>query len=88
MSAQAIKEIQDRVRRLETRMTKWLEEQGFDTGVKRPTWEPAGIVQVPSMDCSLKHILSVIPGDWDADEEIAVVFREAHVASIMLPPTN
>jgi hypothetical protein len=88
MSAQAIKEIQDRVRRMETRLTKWLEDQGFDTGVKRPVWHQDGTVTVPSLDCSLKHILTVIPGDWDADEEVAILFHNTQVASVMLPPTK
>lgn len=78
------KEVLDRMRRMETRITKYLESQGFDTGVKRPTWE-GGKVSIPSLSCSIKEALSVVPTDWDKDDEITIVHKGDEVAHIYLP---
>lgn len=55
-----VREIKDRCRRMETRLTKYLEEQGFDTQRKMPTCQ-GNVVTIPSMECSLADILSVMP---------------------------
>lgn len=59
-----IVEIRDRTKRLETRMTKWLGTQGFDTRVRRAALVGPGEVDVPSPACSLKEILDCIPQSW------------------------
>lgn len=79
-----IKEIADRCRRMETRLTKFLEQQGFDTRVKRPEWSK-GTVEVPSDSCSIKDILSVVPDNWDRDKEIIVIHKGKEVMALYLP---
>jgi hypothetical protein len=67
-----LRELRDRMRRVETRLTKFLQSQGFDTMSQQPLWKD-GVVDVPSMSCSIKDVMSVIPGDWDSD--IAIVHK-------------
>lgn len=61
----------DRTRRIETRLTKYLEQTGFDTGIQRPTWGD-GKISVPTPACSLRDCLAVVPSDWPVDEEIEI----------------
>ncbi len=53
----------DRLRRIETRVTKFLETQGFDTKVKRPSFDD-GMLEIPSLQCAIKEILSAVPDDY------------------------
>lgn len=74
-----IKETLDRTRRIETRITKWMEQQGFDTGVQRPIWHKGTII-IPSLSVSLKECLEVVPIEWDS--VIEVVHQDKVVISI------
>jgi hypothetical protein len=56
-----VKETLDRVRHIEIQLTRFLENGGFDTGAEKPSWNE-GVVTIPSLDCSLRGILAVIPG--------------------------
>jgi len=73
-----VSETLDRVRRIETRLTKYLEHIGFATGAQRPTWVD-GVVMLPSMDCSLRDILATVPRDWNP----AYVVRVEHAGVIV-----
>jgi len=82
-----IKEIGDRMRRLETRLTKFMETQGFETKSRRPVFEPGesiGTVSIPSMGCSVKDILASISEDWDQGLEVQVMHEGQFVMSIYL----
>lgn len=79
-------EVVDRCRRMETRMTKFLESQGFDTLTSRPRWSN-GTIYAPSVDTSMRSLLSVIPADWPIDEEIYVTVKGDPYMSIFLPTT-
>jgi hypothetical protein len=60
-------EIVDRVRRIETRFTKFMEAQGFDTQVAKPIWITVGqegYILAPSPAVALREILDVIPKDF------------------------
>jgi hypothetical protein len=70
-----VSECVDRCRRVETRVTKFLEEQGFDTGVQRPVWGSTGYVDLPSPAVSMKDILATVPADWDRDEPVRVLHK-------------
>ena len=61
-----IGEIQDRIRRIETRLTAWMQWSGFETQVQKSVWvsDPAGTIEVPSRDVRLKDVLAAIPDDW------------------------
>lgn len=66
-----IGEIQDRLRRIETRMTKWMQQCGFDTQVQKATWdEDNAEVHIPSLDIRLRDILIVIPTNCDRVVEV------------------
>jgi hypothetical protein len=64
----------DRVRRIETRLTRYLETQGFDTQTQRPVLEPGPEpkMHIPSMHISLKDMLAAIPADLNGWEDIEV----------------
>lgn len=64
-----IKETLDRVRRFETRFTRFLSTQNFDTQTEKPVWKD-GAVHLPSLDCSLADILLTIPRRREEDTEI------------------
>lgn len=80
-----LKEITDRCRRMETRLTKFLEAQGFDTQVRRPVFLTSGEIQIPSISCSITECLSVVPPDWDAEKEIFVTHKGEAVMSLFMP---
>jgi len=83
-------EVVDRCRRMETRLTKYLESTGFDTGTKRPLWRD-GTIAAPSIDCTMRALLAVVPKDWPTEEEIYVSVKGDLIMSIYLPstmPTN
>ena len=58
-----IGEIQDRLRRIETRLTKYMQERGFETQVQKPVWRD-GEIHIPSLDVRLKDILEAVPDSW------------------------
>lgn len=71
-----IKEVVDRCRRIETRVTKFMEAQGFDTKVRRPEWHDDGSIVVPSLACSIRDCLAAVPPWWDKDTEINVIHQD------------
>jgi hypothetical protein len=73
-------EIKDRCRRMETRLTRYMEAQGFDTTARPPTWRE-GEITIPSPAVSLKDILNVIPDTW-GERGVAVIHKGAHIAHI------
>lgn len=79
----ANREVLDRVRRIETRLTKYLEAQGFDTGAVKPVWRD-GVVYLPSGACSIHDILRATPPNWPKDAPIAIAVRGSKVCSILL----
>lgn len=76
-------EVFDRMRRVETRLTRYLEAQGMDTKVRTPFWE-AGIVRLPSMATSYEEILAVVPKNWDNQERILLLFQNKVVGTLYI----
>lgn len=67
-----LKEVQDRARRTETRLTTFLNSQGHDTKVTRPRFDPIGMsIFIPSPECSVREIIDAVPDDM-REIEIAV----------------
>ena len=62
--ADKISDVHLRMRRIETRLTKYIEAQGFDTGCQRSRMVVDGVVEVPSPACSLKEIIGLVPASW------------------------
>lgn len=52
----------DRLRRMETRFTSYLEQQGFDTQTKPCTFSNY-TVTLPNINASVKDMLAAIPKD-------------------------
>ena len=61
-------EIKDRARRIETRVTAYLGEQGFDLIVQKPKWSGSTTLAIPSLNTPIRDILEAIevrPSDHD-----------------------
>jgi hypothetical protein len=80
---QGLQEIRDRLRRLETRTTKFMESQGFDTHVQRARWQGNGKIEVPAPSCSLKEVLDAVPEDWPGD--IDVIYDGKKLCQLLAP---
>lgn len=79
-----LSEMLDRTRRIETRLTRYLEQNGFETGVQRPTWDPRGVIHIPTRACSIHDMLAVIPPEWPLTEEIIVRIHGDFVMAIYM----
>ncbi len=64
MDAVTAREILDRTRRIETRITKIGNAMGVDVGGGKPSWNAARRrVDLPSPNCSLSECIAVIPAE-------------------------
>jgi len=64
------RETVDRLRRLETRWTKFMEWSGFDTEVRRPSFSD-GRLDIPTDAISLRDCLGAIPPEWSASVSLS-----------------
>lgn len=83
-----LNEMLDRTRRIETRLTRYLEQNGFETGVQRPVWNPRGGIDIPTRACSIHDMLAVVPADWNRGDEIIVRIHGEFVMAIYLTTTD
>lgn len=83
---QNIKEITDRCRRLETRLTKFMEYQGFDVQSKKPQFQnkpgETAEINIYSLHTSIQDCLEAIPDGWDTEEQINVKIKGEFVFAI------
>lgn len=70
-----------RLRRIETRLSKFMEWQGFDLQALKPSWKN-GRVNIPSVGTPLREILNVIPNSWDKNEDVWVYHRGKFVLTL------
>jgi len=77
------KEMLDRLRRIETRLTSFLHSQGVNTNSAMPVFS-GNCVTIPSMACSLKDILGAIPEGYGMS--INVIHADEHVATLYMVP--
>lgn len=75
-------EVVERTRRIETRLTKFMEQEGFDTQVARAAWLNNGTVTVPSLAISLKEILAIIPEGHEG--AVPIMHKGQRVAVLMV----
>ena len=54
------KEVLDRLRRIETRLTTFMISQGYDPGGNHPRWDGAAL-HIPSTKVALQDMLDAIP---------------------------
>lgn len=72
-------ELVDRARRTETRLTRFIEAQGFETGVRKPYWSDGAVV-VPSFYTTLQDIIACVPDGHT--EEYGIVHKGRVVMTI------
>lgn len=77
-----VREVKDRSRRIETRLTKLMTHLGYETQATMPAWQ-RNCVEVPSISTAIKDILAVIPDDWNADIPVPVVHKREMLCYIM-----
>ena len=65
------REIIDRLRRMETRLTRYLDQNGFDIRTGKPKFEK-GRLTIPSPQSSLKECLDAVPKDWAQPVDVYV----------------
>ena len=58
-----VREVKDRSRRIETRLTKLMEKMGLETHATKPVWQD-GFVEVHSISTAIKDILEAIPDEY------------------------
>jgi hypothetical protein len=83
MSDPLMKEVLDRCRRMETRLTRFLESQGFDTKARRPTFVK-GMLFIPSMACSIQDCVAAIPSD-ERGKEVGIYHQDDFIGYIRTP---
>jgi hypothetical protein len=86
-----IQEIRDRVTRIETRQLGIMTHLGMEHQGRKPEWliqDDQGIVNIPSLGCSIKDILAAVPTTvppivyW---RTILVMFKGQVVTQLQLP---
>ena len=79
-------EVHARTRRIETRMTRYMEQQGFDAEGRKPTWRVAShSVEVPSTEAKLSDILAAVP---NGVTEFDITLKERTLMHIKNPSTR
>lgn len=80
------REIVQRCRRIETRLTQLLISQGVDARQQKPSFDEASPASarmvVPSMHSSVKEIIDSIPAEFEG--AVAVYIGEQHVMDVRL----
>lgn len=62
MNPDILQQILERLVRVETRLTRYLQQRGFDTGADKPRYSAAdGTIKLPSPHCRLEEVLNCIP---------------------------
>ena len=84
VSDKQVKELLDRTRRIETRLTGGLQFLGYETGSERPVFNN-GIITIPTPATALRDIMAVVPADWPVEQEIEVHHQGAWIVSVMKP---
>lgn len=66
-------ELLDRVRRIETRVTKIGHAMGVDVGGGRPSWDvKRGCVVLPSPNCSIAECVNIVPASREGPVDVYV----------------
>ena len=74
-------DVDTRLRRMETRLTKLMEFLGFDIQSIKPTWRN-GRVNVASPGTPLIEIINAVPHDWDWEEDVEIYHRGKFLATL------
>lgn len=78
------REVRDRVRRIETRLTKIGRHMGVDVGGGQPEWyDTLGRVVIPTPNCNVGDIVKVIPAER-RDKEIEVYVGSEYLLTLFV----
>jgi hypothetical protein len=78
------REVRDRVRRIETRLTKIGRHMGVDVGGGQPEWiDDKGRVVIPTPNCNVGDIVKAIPADR-RDKEIKVYVGDEYLLTLFV----
>jgi hypothetical protein len=83
----SLTEVRDRARRTETRLTRFIEQSGFDAKVTRARYDPlSSTVYLPSPDCSLRETIDAVPANLRVSTlTINVMVNDTLIAVMTLP---
>lgn len=79
-----LREVVDRVRRIETRVTKIGEHFDIDVGGGKPMWRDGKVI-VPSPNCSVGAILKIIPESVGA-QDVDVYIKGDYLFTLFVDP--
>ena len=82
----ALQEMRDRLRRMETRMTRWLQMQGLDLE-QRPPQIARDRLMVYSPHTSLREISELLARDY-MGKTVPIVYRGETILTVMVPGEN
>jgi hypothetical protein len=78
-----IKELVERLRRVETRLTSYINKTGVTINYKKPSWDADNTrVIIPSREVALDEILAAIPDEF-RDVTIPVLFAGNEYCGVM-----
>lgn len=80
-----LKEIAARNKRIETRLTNYLNSIGFDSGAQPAVWAD-GEVHLPRAGASLEDALLVIPVGWLEEVHDVPVLHNGKVLAVLTSP--
>ena len=75
------RETSDRLRRLETRLTRYMEWAGFDTEVRRPVFTYPDRLDIPTDATSIRDCLAAIPVE-QRGQTVTVVHKGDVIATL------
>lgn len=79
-----LQEVLDRSRRIETRVTRYITAQGFETGARKPICVN-DTIEIPSLATSMVDCVAAIPDAWDRGEAVNVTYRGRLVGAVLKP---
>ena len=84
---QKLNEIHQRTRRIETRLTRFIAEQGFETGGRKPEWQVEGYnIVLPNVAASLTDILAALPKGEGEEQPVPVTDSSGELIGYVLRP--
>ena len=80
-------EVRDRARRTETRLTRFIEQSGYDAQVTRSRYDPlTSTVYIPSPDCSIREAIDAVPPNLRVSTlTVNLMVRDTLVGVVTLP---
>ena len=78
-----VNEIRDRTRRIETRVTRYMADQGFDTQTRKPKFDRANMaLELPSPSIAVNACIDAIPDDIKPGVLVDLYVGEDYIGAI------